>query len=116
MNQRNVAVFLFDIVECCEDIEGYLAGSMKESFLEDTKTQDAVVRRLEIIGEAVRRLPLPLREKYTDVPWREVSGMRDVLIHGYFSINVERVWETAQNDVPKLKEQVEKILKENPTL
>jgi uncharacterized protein with HEPN domain len=79
-------------------------------FTADSKTQDSAVRRLEIIGEAVRNIPQEFRDQHQDIPWREMVGMRDVLIHEYFSVNVERVWETVTLDLPQLKKQITSLL------
>jgi uncharacterized protein with HEPN domain len=76
----------------------------------DVEKQDAVARRLEVIGEATKRLPQELRDRYPNVPWRDIAGARDVLVHEYFRIDLELAWEMVQDDVPKLAEQVRMIL------
>jgi len=83
-----------------------------EDFLRDRKTQDAVIRNLEIIGEAAKNLPSNIKERYPKIPWRALSGMRDKLIHAYFGVSLSIVWETIKNDLPVLKQQVESILKD----
>lgn len=82
----------------------------EEEFSRDTKTQNAVVRRIEIIGEAVKNLSIFFRKKYSEVEWREIAGMRDKLIHHYFGIEMGVVWATSKKDLPKLKNQISKIL------
>ncbi len=81
-------------------------------FYEDSIVQDAVLRRLEIIGEAVKNVPDDFRAKYPDVPWRQIAGMRDVLIHAYFGVNLRRVWKVVKEDLPGLKLKILKILEE----
>lgn len=84
----------------------------KEDFLDEEswETSELVFRQLEIIGEAVKNLPDDFREQYPDIPWKQIAGMRDYLIHEYFNINYERVWDTVVNDIPILEEQIKDIL------
>lgn len=110
--KRKAIILILDISESIGDIENYLRGISKESFLEDKKTQDAIVRRLEIIGEATKGLPLDFRKKYNDIPWKDIAGTRDKLIHDYFGVNVNRVWKVASENIPDLKAKILKILEE----
>ncbi len=112
MKKRDVKVFLEDILESIEKIEEYTTDVDEEEFYENTFVQDAVLRRLEIIGEAVKNIPDDFRAKYPDIPWRQIAGMRDVLIHAYFGVNLRRVWKVIKEDVPELKLKILKILED----
>ena len=110
MKKRDVRVFLEDILESIEKIEEYTANVDEDEFYENTFIQDAVLRRLEIIGEAVKNIPNDFRAKYPDIPWRQIAGMRDILIHAYFGVNLRRVWKVIKEDLPELKLKILKIL------
>ncbi len=105
-------VFLMHILESVVWIQKYISGMDKKRFLGDTQVQDAVVRRLQIIGEATKYLPKPIREKSEDVPWKQIAGMRDILTHEYFGVDLGLVWNTAKKDLPKLKDAVIELLNE----
>jgi uncharacterized protein with HEPN domain len=102
--KRDYTLFLKDIVESCSYIREFIEAMSFEQFLQDEKTKSAVVRKFEIIGEAVKNLPSPLKEKYTELPWRDLAGMRDRLIHGYFGVDYVIVWETIQFALPVIQE------------
>jgi uncharacterized protein with HEPN domain len=106
----DIRLFCDDIVEAIDRIVRYTAGMTYEEFAADTKTQDAVIRNLEILGEAVRSLPEAFKDQYPDVPWREIRRMRDRLIHHYFGVSLKIVWETVQTDIPALRKQLRTIL------
>lgn len=111
--RKDPQVFLKHILESIEWIEKETKNLSKDKFinLANVPIQDAVIRRLEIIGEAVKNLPADFKRKYPDTPWQKIAGLRDKLIHGYFGIDLELVWEIVQKNLPSFKEQIEKILK-----
>ena len=108
--KKDEGVFLRYILDSMDLIEGYLKGKTYEEFEENQMLQDAVIRELEIVGEATKSLSQEFREKYPDIPWRQMAGMRDKLIHGYFGVDVGAVWDTATEDIPSLREKLQKIL------
>jgi len=101
-----------DILDSIEKIEDFVKGFDFEGFSNDTKTIYAVVRALEIIGEATKNLPDSLRLNHPEVPWKNMAGFRDKVVHGYFSVDLEVVWDTAVEDIPYLKPLITKILEE----
>jgi len=102
MTEREYRDYLNDMIEAADMVALFIENITKDQFLSDKKTQCAVVRALEIIGEASKKVPESIRTNYPDLPWREIGGMRDKLIHDYFGVNDEVVWETAVNDVPAI--------------
>jgi uncharacterized protein with HEPN domain len=109
---RDAAVFLDDIVEACDKISRYTSGFTPEQFRDDDKTIDAVVRNLEIIGEAAKNVPEETRAKIP-VDWKKMAGLRDVLIHGYFGIDLEIIWDVVENKIPTLHREVSSYLSES---
>ena len=107
--KKDPLVYVDDIRDSIEAIKRYTAGLAKEDFLSSTEKQDAVYRRLEVIGEAANRLPDEFRSQYPQIPWNKIVGMRNVLIHEYDSIDLDRIWETIQRDIPKLEEYIKSI-------
>lgn len=112
MSKRKPDVYLQDIFESIVQIEEYLDGINEEEFYQNSEKQDAVLRRLEIIGEAVKRIPNNIRDDYEDVPWRKVAGMRDIIIHEYFGVTLSMIWVVTQRDLPDLKSRIKKIIKD----
>lgn len=104
-------VFLGHMLESIEAIESYTSKITKDDFLKDQKIQDAVHRRFEIIGEASKHLSDTLKAQHPDIVWKQITGMRDVLIHDYFGIDLNFVWHTARYDLPKFKKQILKMIK-----
>ncbi len=103
-------VFLAHIIEAVGLIESYVAGVTFEQFEHDTKTRDAVIRQLEIIGEAVSNLEQDFRSEYAEIPWREISDFRNVLAHEYWDIDIEIVWKAATEEAPELKKAIIHII------
>lgn len=104
-------LYLRHILDAVEKVEEYVAVG-RDVFLSSSHWQDAVVRQLEIIGEATKRLSRTLCSRHNDVPWRRIAGLRDVLIHDYMGVDINAVWEITQKNMPALKSRVAEILKE----
>ncbi len=109
---RDSRVYLEDILEATRKITAYTGGLSKAAFLADEKTVDAVVRNLEVIGEAVKQLPEDLRAQHSAVEWKKIAGLRDMLIHEYFGLDAEIVRDIVQNKVPALDREVRTMLQE----
>lgn len=107
---RSVVVLLQDILDSIGQIEEYTAGLTKERFAGKMIVQDAVVRRLEIIGEAVKGLPSELRDSHPEIPWKQIAGARDVLSHEYFRVDLDLTWQMVSADLPDLKTKLSAIL------
>ncbi|MGH9939767.1 MAG: HepT-like ribonuclease domain-containing protein [Blastocatellia bacterium] len=104
-------VYLRHILDAIERIESYVSVG-RDVFLATPHWQDATIRQLEIVGEATKRLSDELRNKYSQIPWRRIAGLRDVLIHNYLGVDLAAVWEITQRNLPDLKTQVQAILQE----
>ncbi len=111
MNQdAKITVYLQHILESIQIVERYIDGVSKDEFLQSLEKQDAIIRRIEIMGEAVKNLPRELRNQHPEVPWVTIAGTRDVLIHQYFDVDLEMTWEIVQINLPELKRQIRIIL------
>jgi len=99
------------ILESITNIEQYVSGLELKDFMADQQKQDSVLRRLEIIGEAVKNLPESFKLKHRDIPWKQMAGMRDILIHDYFGVDMLQVWNTVCKELPPLKKTLEKIIR-----
>jgi len=107
--KRDYKLFVKDILNAIEKIEEFVADMSFEEFKNDDKTVSAVVRKLEIIGEATKNLPEIIKEKYPDIPWSSMAKMRDRLIHGYFVVDHEIIWKVTKEELPELKPKLKKI-------
>jgi len=110
MSNRKVEDYLQDIIDAINATEQFLLGFDFTTFETDKKTIFAVTRAVEIVGEASKQIPKKIRDDYPSIPWQEIAGMRDKMIHQYFGINLKILWNTAQTDFPQLKQQIQQIL------
>ena len=108
--KRDYILFLEDISIRVEKIENYTQGMSFEDFKQDDKTVSACIREIEVIGEATKQIPKEIRERFSDLPWSLMAKMRDKLIHWYFDIDEEIVWNVAVNKLPLIKEEIDKII------
>ena len=109
---RHTSLYIKDILAAIASIENFITSMDYESFHDDDKTLSAVIRKLEIIGEAVKQLPDEIRQSYPEIPWKQVAGMRDKLIHSYFGVDAHMVWQTIMNRLPALKKTLQNLDKQ----
>ncbi|KKU92832.1 hypothetical protein A3C34_03590 [Candidatus Amesbacteria bacterium RIFCSPHIGHO2_02_FULL_48_21] len=113
MAKHNDLVYLEHVMDAIGKIEEYITGIDEAKFKSTSLIQDGVIRQIEIIGEALRNVSREFREKYSYLPWDDAIGMRDKLIHDYMGVDLEKVWETATLDIPRLKDWVGQIIEAN---
>ncbi len=111
---KDARIYLLHIRDALESIQQYAAQG-EQHFLEDERTQDAILYKLAIIGEVVKRLPAPLRETYPEVPWKAIAGLRDIVIHEYDLTAIPRIWNVVAQDVPLLQKGIDRMLKDAET-
>lgn len=112
---RDYILFVEDILTAVEKIETYTGSMTYDEFATTSVIIDAVIRNFEVIGEATKNIPKRIKNRFPEIPWKEAAGFRDVLIHHYFGIDVEAVWDTVQTNIPDFKEQMERVLRAETT-
>ncbi|HBY57290.1 MAG TPA: hypothetical protein DEG96_05455 [Candidatus Atribacteria bacterium] len=110
--KRNVKLYLQDIWESILAIEEYTQNLSEDRFYSNRQVQDAIIRRLKIIGEAVKNIDDDIRDKYPQIPWKKIAGMRDIIAHEYFGVKLDRVWDIVRKDLPNLKEKIGTVIEE----
>ena len=110
--KKDPGVFIGHILESIEIIEGYSEGMTEVDLMGSIDLQDKIIRRIEIIGEAVKNLPDDLKKAHSEIPWRDIAGMRDIVVHQYFGVDLEFVWQVVTKDIPELKPKLLKIQEE----
>jgi uncharacterized protein with HEPN domain len=103
------SLYIEHILNCIEKVLAFTKGMNRGDFISNIPIQDAVIRNIEVIGEATKKLSKSTTEKHPDIPWTDMAGMRDKLIHDYFDVDIEVVWNTIEKDIPLLKEMISKI-------
>src|SRR5437773_1175564 len=109
MKARSDRLFIYDIAKSCDKIQSFLTGVRKEEYETNAMLQDALVRNLEIVGEESKNVSDALREKFTEIDWRDIMRMRDKMAHHYFRVDLDIVWRTVTEDIPKLCSQIKKV-------
>lgn len=107
--KKDPKIFLDHILESIDEIEKNLRNLTEDEFLTNTTIQDAVIRRLEIIGEAAKNLPKSFKDKHPNIEWRKIAGLRDVIVHGYFRLSLNLIWKITQKNIPELKTKIQEL-------
>jgi uncharacterized protein with HEPN domain len=110
---RDWRLYLEDITESCEKVQRFTAGMERAALLADERTYDAVLRNLEVIGEAAKHVPDDVKQQMPGIEWRKISGLRDIVVHAYFGIDNEILWDIVQNKVPVLRRAIERFQQGN---
>ena len=110
--KRDYSLYIKDILDCIERVEEFVGDMNFDEFLVDDKTSSAVVRKLEIIGEATKNIPKSITQKYEEIPWKEMARMRDKIIHFYFGVDYEIVWNVIKERLPQIKPTIRRILED----
>ncbi|MBU1598699.1 DUF86 domain-containing protein [bacterium] len=113
MKSREYGDYIQDILDSIIDVEQFVKGIRFEDFAEDRKTIFAVIRGIEVIGEAAKCIPNLIRDRYPEIPWKAMAGMRDKIIHEYFGVDLKVVYKTATQHLPKIKPLIQKVLEED---
>lgn len=116
MKKRDAHDYIRDILQAVDEVEIFIDDLTYDQFVKDRKTLNAVVRSIEVIGEATKNIPQTIKEQYPEIPWRQMAGMRDKLIHGYFGIDSETIYKASKTNIPQLKTHIERILKNQPQI
>jgi len=110
--KRDLILFIEDILESINSIEEFSKNIDKKELISNRLKQSAIIREIEIVGEAVKNIPAFFKEKYPEVPWNKIAGMRDIITHGYFRIDLDAVWNVIKRDLPDLKIKILNIKKD----
>ncbi len=108
--KKDDSVYLHHILDAVLRIEEYTLGIERQAFIEGHMIQDAVIRQIEIIGEATKKLSKEIRDRHPQIPWKDMAGLRDKLIHGYFGVDLDAVWDTVKRDIPQLKNSLRNLI------
>ena len=110
MTRESYVLYLEDMLDAMNRIERYITGATFETFVQDTMMSDAVLRNIEIIGEAAKNVPEHAKNRYGAVPWRRIIGLRNIVIHGYFGVDMENIWEIITKNIPEVKNTIVSML------